>query len=124
MTLFPCSEHVPGTRGASGDLCTCSRLYRRNKEQGNKLAHAARQEAPCSHHPEANGTRPTFEAFTALVEARLEAGAREYGDRSFSRDPAELLREIDEELLDVCGWAYVLHCRIAAMRVAVEESGR
>lgn len=44
----------------------------------------------------------------AELNRRLEQGEREYGGKSFSRRPADLEREIDEELLDLVGWLYVL----------------
>ena len=53
--------------------------------------------------------------FTALVCARLEKGAKEYADQSFTRPPAELAAEIEEELADVCGWAFLLWCRVQAL---------
>ena len=62
---------------------------------------------------------PHFAAFMAAVEARLELGAAEYGDRSFSRDLVELLAEIKEELADVCGWGAVLFARIERMELAL-----
>jgi hypothetical protein len=51
---------------------------------------------------------------TALCE-KLARGAREYGDGSFERSPSELLGEIQEELLDVCGWAFVMLVRLKAL---------
>ena len=56
--------------------------------------------------------RDDFSSFTQAVARRLEAGAREYGDASFSRPPAELVGEVLEELEDVAGWAYVAWCRV------------
>ncbi|MCL6545835.1 MAG: hypothetical protein K6T61_11455 [Bryobacteraceae bacterium] len=50
--------------------------------------------------------------FWLRLRERLEAGARSYGDASFGREPAELAGEIEHELLDVCGWAFVLWCRL------------
>jgi hypothetical protein len=55
---------------------------------------------------------PGFSRFIRDVNARLERGRVTYSDRSFSRDPAELLSEIEEELLNVCGWSFLLWCRI------------
>ncbi len=49
-----------------------------------------------------------FAEFARAVNARLEAGRASYGDASFSRHPAVLCGEVEQELLDVCGWAYVL----------------
>lgn len=66
---------------------------------------------------------PGFAMFAADLRRRLEAGAQEYGDRSFSRDPDELLREIDEEILDIAGWAYVLRVRLGRLRQARRDAG-
>jgi hypothetical protein len=54
--------------------------------------------------------------FAAEVRARLEQGRADYGDRSFSADPDELLRELQQEALDLAGWGFVLYRRIEAMR--------
>lgn len=59
--------------------------------------------------------------FWQQLKARLEAGARHYGDASFRRQPAALAREIEEELLDVCGWAFVLWCRLRDLAGAMER---
>lgn len=45
--------------------------------------------------------------FIGRLRKRIDAGRAEYGDVSFTRPPAELIGEMDEELLDVCGWAFV-----------------
>lgn len=55
-------------------------------------------------------------AFVQAVEARLEAGAAAYGDRSFERPAGELVGEIAEELEDVAGWAFVLWCRMESLK--------
>jgi len=54
--------------------------------------------------------------FLSMVRARLEAGRDEYGDRSFSRAPTELIGEIEEELLDVVGWSAVLFAKVQRLR--------
>lgn len=61
-----------------------------------------------------------FEAFIRQVQERLSAGQREYGDVSFSRDPTDLLNEIQEELMDICGWGYILHSRLARVQRALD----
>ena len=43
---------------------------------------------------------------------RMEAGQREYGDKSFRRPVGEIVHEIEEELFDVCNWAFIAYCRI------------
>lgn len=43
--------------------------------------------------------------FLAAVDARLEKGAVEYGDTSPSKNYSVLVDEVQQELLDVAGWA-------------------
>lgn len=65
-----------------------------------------------------------FATFVAEVSRRLEAGARAYGDRSFGADPSQLVREIEQEALDLAGWGFVLWSRLRAMRAAAERLER
>lgn len=58
-------------------------------------------------------------AFASEVRARLEAGRAEYGDKSFHRDPDELLRELQQEALDLAGWGFILFARLEAARGAL-----
>lgn len=53
--------------------------------------------------------------FASCVARRLDAGRREYGDRSFSRDPRELVAELQDEALDLAGWGFILWCRLQRM---------
>lgn len=62
-------------------------------------------------------------AFVAAVSGRLEAGAREYGDHSFRRPAGELVREIEQELLDVAGWSFILWARLGALKGRLIERG-
>ncbi|MGC8758595.1 MAG: hypothetical protein ACP5VC_01445 [Bryobacteraceae bacterium] len=68
-----------------------------------------------------------LEQFWLRLRERLEAGARTYGEASFRRDAAELAGEVQEELLDVCGWAFVLWCRLRRLapllRLGVGDPG-
>jgi len=82
----------------------------------------AAREAECrGDFAAADRVRATsFGTFTALVAERLEQGRRQYGDRSFTRPPAELASEIEEELADVCGWAYVLWCRVRRLKARLD----
>ena len=64
-----------------------------------------------------NKSNPFFE----LVAARLEAGRKEYGDRSFERKGEELIDEIIEELADVCGWSYILFDRLQKLREKIAK---
>lgn len=59
--------------------------------------------------------------FFSEIQTRMLAGRRAYGDKSFSREPRELLEEVQQELLDVCGWSYVLYCRMARMKDALRD---
>jgi hypothetical protein len=63
-----------------------------------------------------------FDDFTRQVLARLEKGRLVYGDRSFDRFSADLLGEIEEELLDVCGWSFVLWSRLRRLRSVAEKA--
>jgi len=65
-----------------------------------------------------------FDAFMRGVRKRLIAGREVYRDESFGADPTELLGEVCEELLDVCGWAYVTWCRVQALAQQVDEARR
>jgi hypothetical protein len=55
-------------------------------------------------------------AFVAQLRARLEVGARQYGDSSFRRPATGLLDEIQAELCDVAGWGLLLWVRIERLR--------
>ncbi len=39
---------------------------------------------------------------------RLAAGAREYGNKSLLRTPTTIVGEIEQELIDLPGWTYIL----------------
>lgn len=58
--------------------------------------------------------------FAQRVRDRLEKGRHEYHDQSFSKHPMELLGEIQAELLDVCGWSFVLWHRVESLREALK----
>jgi hypothetical protein len=62
-----------------------------------------------------------FPAFAAAVRARLEHGRVTFGETGFAREPSELVGGIREELLDVCGWSFVLASRIDAIGAALGE---
>ncbi len=60
-----------------------------------------------------------FTALSDRVAARLEKGRETYGDRSFDRPPDELVDEVEEELLDVAGWGFILWCRMESLRARI-----
>ena len=57
-----------------------------------------------------------LERFVARLRAKLERGAREYGDRSLSRPLTELLTEVEDELVDTAGWALLIWTRLQRLR--------
>jgi hypothetical protein len=61
------------------------------------------------------------DAFVAELRARLVVGAKEYGGSSFERPVAEIIGEIEQELLDVCGWSVIAWVRLLALRAAVDR---
>jgi hypothetical protein len=80
-----------------------------------------RQSATATPATTATGLRPGWPEFVAALESRLDAGERAYGDSSFKRPPGELTAEIEEELLDVAGWGFILWSRLHRMRAALEK---
>jgi len=63
-----------------------------------------------------------FELFASAVRKRLDAGRETYADRSFDRDPAELLGELAEEALDLAGWGYVLWARVHQLALEAHQA--
>lgn len=62
----------------------------------------------------------SWPAYVESCRARLEAGRVTYGDKSFSRSPAELIGELQLEAIDLGNWGYILHARLEAMRAALD----
>ena len=60
--------------------------------------------------------RLVFSEFMEKLWDRMEKGYLEYGDKSFDRTPAELITEIEEEILDICGWAVILYSKVKEMK--------
>lgn len=70
-----------------------------------------------------SGPLASYPSFCAAIASRLAQGAKEYGDASFELPPSALLEEIEDELLDVAGWAYILWVRVHALRTRAQEVG-
>ena len=65
----------------------------------------------CQARP--TGWRGDWLGFAARVETRMARGAQEYNGDSYNEDPAALVAEVRQELLDVAGWASILDARLA-----------
>jgi len=63
-------------------------------------------------------TRKEGTAFLEAAIERLEKGAREYGAKSFTMQPGELLEELQQEALDLAGWGFVLWKRLELLKAA------
>lgn len=59
--------------------------------------------------------KPWQRYFDAL-DKRLEQGQKEYGDKSFCESTSELLDEIQQEVLDIAGWSYILWERLERLK--------
>lgn len=68
--------------------------------------------------------RQQMHDFLDLVLNKLDRGQREYGDRSFTRDPKALLDEMLEEVADIAGWGAVLAVRIHELKAAIDAAER
>lgn len=79
------------------------------------LARLGTQPAP-AREPSLADPLEDWTAFVEYAGRRLQAGRRTYGDRSFYRPPLELVGEVEEELLDVAAWAFILWKRVHALR--------
>jgi hypothetical protein len=64
-----------------------------------------------------------LDRFVARVRQRLDAGAKTYGDVSFTRPAAELVDEVMQELEDTAGWAVLLWTRLDRLRVRAARVG-
>ena len=62
-----------------------------------------------------------FPKFSETILKRLKIGADLYGDNSFIYPNTKLLREIEEELLDVCGWSFILWCKIHNLHQKMQD---
>lgn len=108
-------EHV------TGPPCTrCGRLWCLNCHHdidlhmapcGAGLQVTAELVTPPRRHQE-----EAAEEFLGLIRERLAHGRRQYGDASLALAPGSIVGEIEEELLDVAGWSFVLWLRMRGLR--------
>lgn len=62
------------------------------------------------------GMEAQWREFVGRVEKRLEQGAKEYGDASLKAPPKALAGEIEEEILDIVGWGFLLWLRMKTVK--------
>jgi len=62
-----------------------------------------------------------FLEFVNLLNEKMEKGFQEYGDKSFDRDPVELINELEQEVIDISGWGMILYSRLEDMKKKAEE---
>ncbi len=55
-------------------------------------------------------------AYFAELDERLRVGAACYGDKSFDKTEGRLLQEIQEEILDIAGWSYILWVKLERLK--------
>jgi len=60
-----------------------------------------------------------YQDFVLASEKRMKRGEKEYANQSFSEEPLKLVNEIEEELLDVTNWAFILYCRMQQIKQAL-----
>jgi hypothetical protein len=80
--------------------------------------------SPSSQSNARRGPLARFDRFIRAVRARLERGAIEYGDTSFSSDLPTLIAELEQEAEDLAGWAYITWRRIRNLRRIAEDVER
>jgi hypothetical protein len=62
--------------------------------------------------------------FTKKLEKKLKKGYKEHSDHSFDRLCGDLVDEIEQEIIDICGWSVVLYGRLQELKkVTVTEKG-
>lgn len=75
-----------------------------------------------SHPMSSDAIRRNYRLFTIQLEERLYKGADSYGDLSFTRPCPELIGEVEQELMDICGWSFIVWCRLRKIREAMEKA--
>lgn len=75
-----------------------------------------------SHPMSSDAIHRYYRLFMIQLEERLYRGADQYGDASFRRPAGELVGEIEQELMDICGWSFIAWCRLRRIREAIERA--
>jgi hypothetical protein len=64
-----------------------------------------------------------FVEFQARVQQRIDAAEAQYGDRSLHDPAIKLFGELEEELLDICGWGFFLWKKLRESREKFKRVG-
>lgn len=59
--------------------------------------------------------------FSDKLRTKLAKGYAYYGDKSFKGSPLNTIDEIEEELIDICGWSIMLYYKLKVLREALEK---
>ncbi|MHA2100956.1 MAG: hypothetical protein ACW99A_19965 [Candidatus Kariarchaeaceae archaeon] len=63
-----------------------------------------------------------FDEFNRRRKERLEKGVKKYGDGLFNQH--DLVVDVEEELLDLANYAYLLYCRIKNIESSIDSEIR
>lgn len=61
----------------------------------------------------------SWQTFIAAVEQKRFQGAREYGSSSYQLPPEQLVQEVIDEVIDICGWSSILYHRLLDLKEAL-----
>ena len=78
---------------------------------------------PSAHPVSDDKIQNEYPKYVADIKSRLLSGADTYGDTSFSMAPEKLVSEIQQEVLDISGWAFMLWDRLNTLKKRMEEAG-
>lgn len=71
-------------------------------------------------NPKSTDALARFSDFSQILLGRLEVGRDTYGDASFFKSDPALVEEISQELLDVCGWSYIMWTKLQNLKASIE----
>lgn len=57
--------------------------------------------------------------FIEILSSRMKVGFEEYGNTSYYRTTDDLMREMEEEMMDIPGWTVILFWKLRQMRKRV-----
>ncbi len=72
--------------------------------------------------PKSDVALSMFPAFVEAVRSRLDAGRVTYGDSSFTMPVSQVGNEIAQELMDLCGWSFILWLRVESLQAELADA--